>query len=779
MKIFNKNFKLANFEYLKNTKSIFILILFSFCISDNLAQGVYWNERVTPLDHTWRSIAYGNGLFVAVSGTGDSVLTSLDGINWTTSKSATSNTWRSVIYGNGIFVAVSSSGSGNRVMTSSDRIIWTSRTSAADNQWYGVTFGNGLFVAVSSSGTGNRVMTSSDGIIWESRNWASDNDWTSVAFGDGLFVAVSSTGIGDRVMTSSDGIIWTSQASAADNTWNSITYGNGLFVAVSSSGTGNRVMTSEDGINWSLRVSAANNSWRSIIYGNNLFVAVSSSGTGNRVMTSSDGINWISRNSAANNEWYGLTFGNGLFVAVSISGTGNRVMTSSGNIWKGTFDSNWSNANNWSLNAIPEANDNILIENIGNYPEINQSCNSPAICKNLIIASNAKLTVNQKKALTVCENISNSGTFILKSNEMGTATLVNNGEIYGNGDFIVEPFLTGSGGLSPDGRGWYVSSPLSNSTSATFNAVSSNGLWSYSESDFNYTEITDNVTPLSVLQGYVVRLGKDSIYSFNQGVFNSGDIRNGNLTRTGFDNSKRGFHLIGNPYPSFLDWDAAIKTNISPTLWFRGYNGDQAYFDTYNADLGIGTDLITGVEVSSYIPPCQAFWIRVPEDGQVGQLAFSNSMRSHQPGNILKSESENKVIRLNITNGANRDQTIIAFNSSCGLGVNSWDSEKINNSSLDISQIYTMEESTKLVINCLPELTEEMTIPVYISAKQNTQYEITVQSFNFDESTMIYLEDLITGSFWNLKNGGYTFNSNLNLDTARFALHINTCQSLP
>ena len=81
------------------------------------------------------------------------------GTTWTAQTSAADNAWRSVTYGNGLFVAVSSSGTGNRVMTSPDGITWTART-AADNSWNSVTYGNGLFVAVSGSGTGNRVMTS-------------------------------------------------------------------------------------------------------------------------------------------------------------------------------------------------------------------------------------------------------------------------------------------------------------------------------------------------------------------------------------------------------------------------------------------------------------------------------------------------------------------------------------------------------------------------------------------------------------------------------------------
>ena len=170
------------------------------------------------------------------------------GEKWTVRSSAANINWISIAYGNGLFVAIAYSGVGNRVMTSPDGITWTIRSSAADNGWYGVTYGNGLFVAVALSGTGNRVMTSPDGITWTIRSSAADNGWISITYGNGLFVAVAYTGTGNRVMTSPDGITWTIRSSAADNNWGGVVCGNGLFVAVAYSGTGNRVMTLQHAI---------------------------------------------------------------------------------------------------------------------------------------------------------------------------------------------------------------------------------------------------------------------------------------------------------------------------------------------------------------------------------------------------------------------------------------------------------------------------------------------------------------------------------------------------
>ncbi len=297
--------------------------------------GLSWMSRSSAnSNYTYRNVAYGNGVFIAVADSGIwRMMNSSNGISWNTIYSGNnSNAWSGITYGNGLFVAVAETGTGNRVMTSSNGSSWTTSTSAADNSWQSVTYGNGLFVAVASTGTNNRVMTSPDGITWTSRTSAANNSWRSISYGNGLFVAVAIDGT-NRVMTSPDGITWTSRSAAAANTWYGITYGNGLFVAVSSDGTGNRVMTSPDGITWTARTSAANNSWRSVTYGNGIFVAVSIDGTGNRVMTSPDGIAWTVRTSAADNQWTGVTFGNGQFVAVSLDGTNNRVMTNNNIVW--------------------------------------------------------------------------------------------------------------------------------------------------------------------------------------------------------------------------------------------------------------------------------------------------------------------------------------------------------------------------------------------------------------------------------------------------------------
>ena len=295
-----------------------------------------WTSRLALGNAAWRGLAYGNGVWAAVSDAGTNrVMTSADGgVTWVARTAAAANEWNAVAYGAGLFVAVADTGA-SRVMTSADGVTWVARTAAAANEWNAVAYGTNLWVAVADTGTGNRVMTSPDGLTWTARTSAADVAWSGVTFGNNLWVAVASSGTNGadtgRVMTSSDGLTWTKRTAAAANQWRSVCYGNGLFVAVADSGTGNRVMTSADGAGWTARVSASDNNWTAVTFTGGLFVAVAQSGTGNRVMTSVDGLSWTSRTSALDSAWSAVAAGNRSVVAVSSAGTTNAVMTSNSN----------------------------------------------------------------------------------------------------------------------------------------------------------------------------------------------------------------------------------------------------------------------------------------------------------------------------------------------------------------------------------------------------------------------------------------------------------------
>jgi hypothetical protein len=288
-----------------------------------------WNAYTVPEANTWRDIAFGNGIFVAVAEDGTNrVMTSPDGVTWTARAAPGSSTWQSVTFGNGLFVAVAFDGT-HQVMTSPDGINWTTRTGTG-GQWFAVTYGNGLFVATAWWSGTNWVMTSPDGINWTGRNASINEKWVSVTYGNGLFVATAyQAAAANNIMTSPDGINWTTRnsgVSAGSNGLNGIAYGNGRFVAVSDFD----VLTSTDGINWASGPWPGGYwGWDDVIYVNGRFIAVSDA-AGAIVATSTDGLSWTTSASGATSGWTKLAYGSGQIVSTAVSGT-SRAMTATCN----------------------------------------------------------------------------------------------------------------------------------------------------------------------------------------------------------------------------------------------------------------------------------------------------------------------------------------------------------------------------------------------------------------------------------------------------------------
>jgi hypothetical protein len=138
----------------------------------------------------WRDVAYGNNRFVGISHFSRS-LVSTDGLTWSLTQSLPVSAY-DIAFGNGVFVAVSTAGV-NRIMTSADGVTWSvpSVSSAiATTAWSDVTWdpGGSQFVAV---GNGS-VMTSPDGTTWTMGVAASGNSWQTVIAGASMLVSMSS-----------------------------------------------------------------------------------------------------------------------------------------------------------------------------------------------------------------------------------------------------------------------------------------------------------------------------------------------------------------------------------------------------------------------------------------------------------------------------------------------------------------------------------------------------------------------------------------------------------
>ncbi|WP_243348107.1 T9SS type A sorting domain-containing protein [Parabacteroides sp. FAFU027] len=375
----------------------------------------------------------------------------------------------------------------------------------------------------------------------------------------------------------------------------------------------------------------------------------------------------------------------------------------------------------------------------------------------------------------------NAPTFNILSDATGTGTYLDNGTTAATAN--VHQYLTGAGGTTPSGRFWYISCPVASSTLQGLTGTTTK-LWYYNESSASYSgPYTDLATyPFSVGKGYVTRLGETSTANFT-GTLNTGS-QPINLTSQG-TTAKKGYNLIGNPYPSYLNIEAVgltSSTTVLTTVWFRsnpGNDATQMAFDTYNVLLHTGTKP-SGHSASKYIPPMQAFWVKTKADTT---LNFTNSMRVHQDSTLNKLKSatvdeQTQVIRLQVSNCAYSDEALLAFTSSAADSYDAYDSPKMTNNVDSIPEIYTLAGTEQVAINGLNSVANNPMLALGFKtglANTNTYTIQATEVSNLNTGTQVVLVDNVANISTDLTDGtAYTFTSSSTNTASRFTLRLNT-----
>lgn len=292
-------------------------------VTDCAVTDLVWSVASSATTNEYRTVAYGNGVFVAGSwdGSGDNVMYSTDdGLTWT-STSVSMMVGTASAYGNGTFLMIRAFSGGQDTITSTDGVTWTQHTgvlpSGAD--WRSVVYGDAGFIAVDGNST-SRVAISPDGITWTEVSVEADVSggyWTDIAFGGGVYVAVRGwgySGSGPAAMYSSDGLTWTAATGTDGKSSYAVHYGNGLFVG--DGGWPDYIMTSTDGISWTFGYSGTASYVTAIANSSTGFVGSDSDNP--YLSLSADGLTWtrISRLTGPGFGHSPLVYGNGVFVLV-------------------------------------------------------------------------------------------------------------------------------------------------------------------------------------------------------------------------------------------------------------------------------------------------------------------------------------------------------------------------------------------------------------------------------------------------------------------------------
>lgn len=165
----------------------------------------------------------------------------------------------------------------------------------------------------------------------------------------------------------------------------------------------------------------------------------------------------------------------------------------------------------------------------------------------------------------------------------------------------------------------------------------------------NYSENIPytNETALTPGKGYLMAIGKDQFLQ-NRGILNNGEV----LIDVSADAPEwtglKGYNLIGNPYQSYLDFDAFVDGNSD--LWEDGDTYAQTYalydpngkgYIQYAKGASAG-----GATASRNINMHQGFFILV---SRAGTCRFSNAMRTNTRGNGFRTGEQPRFPLVNFT----------------------------------------------------------------------------------------------------------------------------------
>ena len=167
----------------------------------------------------------------------------------------------------------------------------------------------------------------------------------------------------------------------------------------------------------------------------------------------------------------------------------------------------------------------------------------------------------------------------------------------------------------------------------------------------------------------------------------------------------------------------------------------------------------------------QGFMVCV--SGSSNTLRIDASDRTHNSQNWYKETEINKIKLIAYDpQGSTAQESIIKFNEKATSGYDSeYDSRFLSGYA---PMLYSRAEGSNVSTNTLPELKEELSIPLYFTKNSSTSFYIEAEGLdNLAPSYPVYLTDLKTNYTQNLtENPLYSFTSEEGDDPARFLLHF-------
>jgi hypothetical protein len=386
-------------------------------------------------------------------------------------------------------------------------------------------------------------------------------------------------------------------------------------------------------------------------------------------------------------------------------------------------------------------------------------------------------------------NLNSNGGLVIKSTATQTGLIDGSGAGNVTGDVLVERkigTLSGYHFLSSPVQGAFVNNTVSgwrddftilSSVDNTpfvpgniYNVIPT--VFEYDETNLNpnasygyigATGTTDAITPL---KGFACVVPANTLVDVF-GQVNNGPI-NYNVTK-----ASDGINLIGNPYPSPINWASfrSHNTNLETTyksfITTGGYNGS---YGEYNSFTSLGTNGVGNIIASS-----QGFLVTAITAGAI-QAINTDRTTDLNPTFFSQPAVVNDVLRLELVKDNRQDEILIFFAPS--MATDNFDAltdaKKLLPFDTEYSFVYSIAGNDKLAMNGLGEFNIDKMIPLGIKVSSAGMHQIVATDLSsFAPSAMVYLYDAETGTVQNLRsNPSYSFNLPAGTNEGRFFIQF-------
>lgn len=514
------------------------------------------------------------------------------------------------------------------------------------------------------------------------------------------------------------------------------------------------------------------------------------------------------------------------------------------NTWTGNIDINWNNSGNWTCSIPTLTVDAVIPSGLSRYPKL--STGAVGMCKNLQIMSGAGVIVqgNTLQIAGTIQNSgtfdATQGTIEMKGtsaqvipagtfsgNAVDNLTINNASGVSLNGTLYIYSVLTATTGtFTTNNNLTLLSTPIQTAFidgTGTGNVTGEVTVQRFIPSAFGYKYLSSPYTGIQVSQyAEEVDLAADfpTFYSYNENqlttgwdiftnpadvltpgagyalnfgtaatpltIITKGIVNNGTIGPVTLYNHNQpytlGFNLVGNPYPSPIDWNATgwTKTNIDNAVYYFDAGSTNQYQGTYSSYInGISSNGVA----NNIIPAQQAFFVHV-KDGVYpvqGTLTFTNAVRFNTFNATFhkNTSGEAPMVRLaaSYRNTGFTDYLVVYNDDMAAEDFNpETDALKIMNTDVEFPNFYVTGQQKKNTSIKSIRIRENNEISLGITAKNSGYITIIADTIsNLAQGMKVFLKDTYSGVIREItRQSGYTFSINNATFDDRFKLIFST-----